>query len=228
MIAPNLSAPNHGPSIAVPPALAPSSPRLILASRSPRRALLLRDAGYQFTALEPPFADPPQPKNGAGAVEPEALVIELALAKAQSLAPGLGGTAAVVLGADTVVVATDGTLLGQPADRDDARRMLHMLMGATHRVVTGVALLKRPGAQAPVVFADSTQVRIGPVGDAELSAYLAGGDWRGKAGAYNLGELRGRWPIQVNGDPDTVVGLPMRRLRVRLGELGITPRGCDR
>jgi len=138
----------------------------------------------------------------------------------------------VVLGADTVVVAADGSLLGQPADREDARRMLGALIGRTHRVVTGVALLRvaaganpgaQPGAGEAVTFADSARVRIGPVGAESLAAYLAGDDWRGKAGAYNLAELERRWSIEVRGDPDTVVGLPMRELRQRLADLGITP-----
>jgi septum formation protein len=214
----------------VPSGSAVSPPLLILASRSPRRASLLRAAGYPFTALDPPFIDPPQPRTAGPATDPQALVVDLALAKAHSLASSpaalecLGRGAVVLLAADTVVVAADGTWLGQPADRDDAARMLHTLLGATHRVATGVALLALPGPAAPVVFADTAQVQIGPVAAAEVAAYLAGADWRGKAGAYNLAELRGRWPIQVRGDPDTVVGLPMRRLRPILRDLGITPK----
>jgi septum formation protein len=214
----------------VPANSAASPPLLILASRSPRRAWLLREAGYPCAVLDPPFIDPPQPLATGLTTDLEKIVVDLALAKAHSLASSpaalerLGRGAVVLLAADTVVVAADGTLLGQPADRDDAARMLHALLGATHRVVTGVALLALPGPGAPVVFADTAQVQIGPVAAAEVAAYLAGDAWRGKAGAYNLAELRDRWPIQVRGDPDTVVGLPMRRLQPILRDLGITPK----
>jgi septum formation protein len=220
----------------VPPGPEPACAFLILASRSPRRAGLLREAGYAFTAVDPPFNDPPQPACAEAGVtqDPEALAAGLAVAKARSAAGdaevlrAAARGAAVVLGADTVVVAADAALLGQPADRDDARRMLTALIGRTHRVVTAVALLRLaapPGARAEdlITLVDSAEVRIGPVGEAELSAYLAGGDWRGKAGAYNLAQLQAHWPFEVAGDPGTVVGLPMRKLRAPLRDLGINP-----
>ena len=120
-------------------------PLLVLASRSPRRARLLRDAGYRFEQIDPPFNDPAQPAPSLSA-SPQALATSLALAKARSVVSSrnLRDCAAdadpIILAADTVVVAPNGQLLGQPTTRDQAASMLQSLIAATHQVVTGVAL----------------------------------------------------------------------------------------
>jgi septum formation protein len=224
----------------LPPSDTP--PRLILASRSPRRALLLRDAGYTFTQADPPFDDPPQPDKTA---DPAALAMELALAKARSVADhdrAAQREPTIVLGADTVVVAPDGLLLGQPADRTDAERMLRLLLGRFHEVISAVALVMvstrvqadpgghpraHPGAGARTLV-DHARVRFGPISEPALASYLDGGEWRGKAGAYNLSELQNNWAFEVIGDPETVVGLPMAKLRPILAELGLTPAQAQR
>ena len=169
------------------------SATLILASRSARRAQLLRDAGYQFEQVRPPFADPPSPSDGQ-ADSGARLAGELATQKALSALklkelrdrPGL-----VVLGADTLCVTHDGRLLGQPIDREEARRMIRGLLGRSHRVLTGIALL-RDGELAATIT-DEAEVRFGRLDDDLLNAYLAGETWRGKAGGYKP-EFRIRGP----------------------------------
>jgi septum formation protein len=126
-----------------------------------------------------------------------------------------------VLGADTVVVK-DGDVIGQPRDADEARAITHRLRRGEHRVVTAVALarLHRDEARAtrdarPRVrwLIDTARVRVGDIPDTEIDAYIAGGGWSGKAGAYNFAERQSAgWPIECRDDPTTVMGLPMRRL----------------
>jgi len=202
-------------------------PRLILASQSPRRAQLLRDAGYTFIQQSPPFADPDQPPEHLphSLHEAEQYATTLALQKAQSLAPhlSLDSGPALILAADTLCVTTEGELIGKPRDRDDARAMLTSFANSVHAVVTGVALLGAGLEDArPVTFADTAHVSIGDLTDALLEPYLTSGGWQGKAGAYNLFDRQADgWPITVQGDRATVVGLPMGKLVERLACAGI-------
>ena len=238
---------------------------IVLASRSTRRALLLREAGYRFMQLAPPFHDPPQPlacsAGGEAHPPPHVVAMDLALRKAQSLqtlllkrsassspdlSPGVppdwlsnqgthpGGEWSlrgdeyhlsqhdVILGADTVVVASDGELLGQPRDQDQARQILRRLIDTTHRVVTAVALVS-PTEDRSEVFSDEARVHLGPVADGVLDAYLRSGQWCGKAGGYNLMELQGDWPFFVVDDPTTVIGLPMKKLGEHLSHWPVSP-----
>ena len=189
------------------------TPTIILASRSPRRAALLASAGYRFVQANPPFDDPPQPQLGSGQT-PQSLVQELAVRKARSLINNKdlpSNQSALILAADTVLIAPNHTLLGQPQDRQDAQRMLSLLINATHQVHTGVALVDRIG-QRSHEFTDTAVVQLGHVTDAQLTAYLDTQQWQGKAGGYNLFDLLDHWPFTVTGDPTTVVGLPMQKL----------------
>ena len=196
-------------------------PRLILASRSPRRAQLLREAGFSFTQADPPFDDPPQPAGGLGQTA-EDLAGQLAGQKAVSLR-GHGPTGSVILAADTICVGTDDELIGQPRDRADAERMIRHFMHQTHGVVTGVALLA-DGMDTPQILADRTDVTLGTLSDVQLEVYLDSGGWRGKAGGYNLFDRQAEgWPLTVEGDDTTVVGLPMKKLVSALKALGILP-----
>ncbi len=189
--------------------------RLILASQSPRRAQLLCEAGFVFEQMEPPFADPDQPDPHH---DPAGFAASLALQKAQSLRAVLTGQA-VVLAADTVCVDEGGNLLGKPRDRADAARMLRLLIGGRQRVLTGVAILS-PGGHAEN-FTDEAVVCCGAVGEAQLQTALDAGGWQGKAGGYNLSDLRAAgWPLTVQGDETTVVGLPMRRVAGALARMG--------
>lgn len=216
--------------------------RIILASRSPRRAQLLAEAGYRWVQVDPPFADPPQPpRQLADRQHIIELACELARCKAQSLlhsdgfAPQAGD---VLISADTIVIAGDGELLGQPENADDAERMLKLLLGRTHQVVTGVAMVcfdrgattistalpstsrVSPSSTSPLIepFADVAKVTMGATTPTWLQQYIQAGHWHGKAGGYNLTELSDI-EIKVEGDPTTVVGLPMQQIIARLSTL---------
>jgi len=202
---------------------------IILASRSPRRAALLAGAGYRFVQADPPFDDPPQPRLGSGET-PQALAQGLAAQKARSLINNQdlpSGQNTLILAADTVLVAPDDTLLGQPCDRQGAQRMLTLLINATHRVHTGVALVD-PVGQRSHEFTDTAGVQLGHVTATQLTAYLDTQQWQGKAGGYNLFDLQDHWPFTVTGDPTTVVGLPMRKLARYLAAWPDTPQGTEK
>jgi septum formation protein len=193
---------------------------MLLASRSPRRRSLLEQAGI------PHFADDPGVDDGLlrpGAVPPTHWVASLAYLKAAAGLARRPDHQGLVLGADTVCVA-EGRILGQPRDEADAERMLRMFEGRSHDVLTGIALLV-PGADGRTsrhLFTDAAVVRVSSLGPRRIGEYLATGRWRGKAGAYNLEDrLAAGWPIEFDGDPTTVVGLPMRRLIPRLRRLGV-------
>lgn len=189
------------------------APPLILASQSPRRALLLAEAGVAFEQRSPPFADPDQPPGHLRGDEAEAYAASLAEQKARSMAEVLTGSA-LILAADTICVDDRGALVGKPRDRAHALAMLRSFIETEHRVLTGVSLLRVGGDEHAIEsFADVAAVRFGSVGQAGLDAYLETDDWQGKAGGYNLFDRQAAgWPIEVEGDPTTVVGLPMRRL----------------
>lgn len=181
---------------------------LILASTSPRRAALLRDAGIAFTQRDPAWSDPAQPPPG----DAEQVAIATARRKALSVEVAPDD---VVLASDTLIVYPDGvTLAGTPTTRDEARTMIKSFLNADHDVVTAVGL--RQGERIEC-FADRATVSVGHVDDGVLEAYLQTGAWRDKAGGYNLFDRRDAgWPITVHGDETTVVGLPMRRLAAML------------
>lgn len=186
-------------------------PRIHLASRSARRRQILGEAGIEHTCGEPGLDDG---ELEPGDVSPEHWVIALAYLKARTAArdrpPG-----EIVLGADTVVVFK-GRIIGQPKDGADAERIIRLLAGADHDVVTGVALVD-PASNRRDVFIDRAEVTVGAIPDEEITRYIAGGGWRGKAGAYNLSERIGAgWPIRFRGDPNTIMGLPLAALMPRL------------
>jgi septum formation protein len=186
--------------------------KLILASASPRRAEILRDAGFAFDAVPAPVDEAPRPGETPGE-----RVARLAEAKARAVAEQARGEA-VVVGADTEVVL-DGEVLGKPASADDARRMLKLLGGRTHEVVTGLAVLALPEGTLRVER-ETTRVTFAPLTDAELEDYVASGEPFDKAGAYAIQGRGGRYVTRVEGCYFNVVGLPLARLYRLLGELG--------
>lgn len=193
-----------------------SARRLWLASSSPRRRLLLEEAGFRFEIL-PARVDDAQLRIPKG-VTPEQWTASLAVLKARAAAERLPQPArdGVVLAADTTVVKNDA-VIGQPADEADARRILALLSDGSHDVVTGVAILCGDRRRA---FADTARVTVGPLEQGVVERYVKSGLWRGKAGAYNLAErLDDGWPISYEGDPGTIMGLPMRRLAPMLREM---------
>lgn len=199
--------------------------KLIMASRSDSRGQLLREGGYEFDQLLPPFNDPVWPDETAGD-KVETLAVNLAEKKALSLLETLDlsrSPQAVILAGDTICIDPAGRLVGQPSDSDHARQMIASFVNTSHQVITAVALVGA-GWSNPVKMFDAATVRFGPIGVADIKAYIVAGDWRGKAGGYNLFErLDHGWPITVDGDPTTVVGLPMEKLRPLLAQCGVLP-----
>ena len=196
---------------------------LVLASASPRRQDLLRNAGISF-AVQPAQVDE-TPLNGESARDcAERLSRQKAL-EVWRRRPG-----DVVLGADTVVVV-DETILGKPADAEDAARMLRVLSGRIHLVITGVCVVRAaasfdvPGltdvtAEIKTV-SETTLVTMSEIPEEEIRAYVATGEPMDKAGAYAIQGMASRWIPRIEGDYSNVVGLPVamvyRMLRNSLG-----------
>ena len=183
-------------------------PRVVLASRSPRRRGLLHEAGIQHAAEHPGFDDAAlQPGN----VRPEQWVSSLAYLKAW--AKSQETDAEVIIGADTACIL-DGRLIGTPTSAAEAEAMIRAFLSRPHDVVTGVAIIdRRGGGQDRHLFAERATVRMGRLTDAQIASYIASNEWEGKAGAYNLRErIEAGWPIEYDGDPTTIMGLPMRAL----------------
>jgi septum formation protein len=171
----------------------------VLASTSPRRLALLREAGYLFTAVDPG-------EDGPGiSPDPATRVLEHAEYKARSGARQAPDR--LVLASDTLVWCAD-EFLPKPVDRADADRMLSLLESREHQVWTGVCLLQAVGGQM-WSEATSARVRFGQIPSAEREAYLVGSEWSDKAGAYAIQGTAGRWCELIEGDYNTVVGLPL-------------------
>ncbi len=183
--------------------------RLILASSSPRRSLLLRERGFEPEVVRPRIDDAELAKPAQ--VSPLVWVSALAYLKGRAVLDALTDAGKpVVLAADTVVVK-GGRVIGQPRDAAHARAIIETLEDGSHTVATGVAILGI--AEARVLLLDSARVSVGRIGPEKIEEYVESGDWQGKAGAYNLVERIGAgWPITYEGDPGTIMGLPMEIL----------------
>jgi septum formation protein len=188
---------------------------LLLASASPRRRELLLNAGFVFEVLSVPVAEDPLPGES-----PAALVHRLAALKARAaftaaqLDPRFASLPAhdplLVLGADTIVTVDD-QILGKPASPSDARRMLRLLSGRTHQVLTAVCVLAGAPEQtvAEETATESTAVTFASLSDDEIAAYVATGEPMDKAGAYAIQGYAGRWIPRIRGCYFNVVGLPI-------------------
>jgi len=190
--------------------------RLILASASPRRRELLTQAGYVFDVEPAEIDETPHAQETPGAY-----VQRLAEEKAQAV---LAKHAAfhgklIVLGADTTVVC-GGEILAKPESAADARRMLRLLSGRTHQVLTGVAAATREGVVSAV---ESTEVVFAEIPEAELERYCATAEPLDKAGAYGIQGYAARWIPRIEGDYFNVMGLPIARV-VRVMEQSLTLR----
>lgn len=190
---------------------------LILASASPRRRELLSQAGFEFEvhpahldedvrAGEDPLSYVVRlAREKAEAVFRDIMHLDRAGAKAQLTAEDGRGNPLVVLGADTTV-ELDGQILGKPQDAADATRMLRMLSGRTHRVMTGVSLVTSRGVQVAV---EVTGVTFLTLSDEEVADYVATGEPMDKAGAYAIQGSAARWIPRIEGCYFNVVGLPL-------------------
>jgi septum formation protein len=184
---------------------------LVLASASPRRLELLAQIGLEPDAIDPADIDE-TPEMGETA---RRLALRLARAKAAAVASRHPD--AFVLAADTVV-AVGRRLLGKPADQADAARMLALVSGRAHRVLSAVAAVA-PGGRAGARLSE-TRVRFKRLTVAETAGYLASGEWAGKAGAYAVQGRAGAFVAALNGSYTGVVGLPLHETVALLTGLG--------
>ncbi len=180
---------------------------LVLASASPRRKELLTQAGYQFKVVPANI-----PEERYQNEDPTAFVTRLAREKAQSVFDQLNRDVPkdplLVLGADTIVVINE-EVLGKPQDAADATRMLQLLSGHTHQVITGVCLISNDKTE---VAAETTAVTMREISEEEIAAYIATGEPMDKAGAYAIQGYAARWIPRIEGCYFNVVGLPLARV----------------
>jgi len=186
---------------------------LVLASGSPRRQELLRSAGISFEVQPADIPENALPGEAAKDCA-ERLARDKALAVASQRPHDF------ILGADTVVVV-DGQILGKPTDAADAARMLRLLSGREHQVITGVCLVV---SAQPSVASETTLVTVSEITEKDIAGYVASGEPMDKAGAYAIQGLASRWILRIEGDYSNVVGLPvalvLRMLRERASEIG--------
>ena len=184
----------------------PLTLRIILASRSPRRAELLSAAGFEFDVHAVEIDETPRPGEPAAAYV-ERLAIEKAQAVFEELMDKPEGLSPhdQVLGADTTVVL-DGRILGKPEDRADAIAMLTALGGRAHDVLTGVAIVSAAGVRSGV---EHTRVWFAAVTDEDIRRYVDSGQPMDKAGAYGIQGLASRFIPRIEGSYTNVVGLPV-------------------
>ena len=179
---------------------------LLLASASPRRRDLMTHAGFVFQLDSIPVAEERQPRE-----DPMHFAQRLAREKADVVYRArvenydASGEPLLVLGADTIVVC-DEEVLGKPVDDDDAARMLRILSGRTHQVITGVCVISSAGVE---VAAESTWVTMLTISDEEIRSYIATGEPKDKAGAYAIQGQASRWIPRIAGCYFNVVGLPV-------------------
>jgi len=177
---------------------------LVLASASPRRKELLTQAGYKFQAVTSSV-----PEERRENEDPTTFVTRLAQEKAQFVFDQLHcyppEDKLLVLGADTIVVTSD-EILGKPRDAEDAARMLRLLSGRDHLVITGVCLISEASTE---IAAETTSVTMRKLSDDEIAEYIATGEPMDKAGAYAIQGHAARWIPRIEGCYFNVVGLPL-------------------
>jgi septum formation protein len=192
--------------------MAQARPELVLASASPRRLDLLAQIGLEPDRIDPTDID----ETPQGDYEPPRR-LALRLAREKAAAAAARSPEAYVLAADTVV-ALGRRLLGKAEDEAEARAWLGRLSGRAHRVFTGVAVLA-PGGRSGARLAEA-RVHFKRLTDAEVDAYIAAGEWRGKAGAYGIQGRAGAFVTAIEGSYSAIVGLPLYETRALLDGLG--------
>jgi septum formation protein len=183
---------------------------LVLASASPRRQELLRAAGIPFEVQPADIIEDPLPDESAKACAER-------LAREKALAVSRHSPKDAILGADTIVVI-DNQILNKPVNAADAARMLRMLSGREHQVITGVCLVA--GGQC-TVRSETTSVTMSAISEREIADYIATGEPMDKAGAYAIQGIASRWIPRIDGDYSNVVGLPVALVWKMLREQGV-------
>ena len=192
--------------------------KIILASGSPRRKELLEQIGVSFEIVK---------AEGEEVITmeiPSEAVKELSRQKAREVAAKTDGD--VIIGADTVV-AVSGRILGKPKDAGDAVRMLKMLQGKEHEVLTGVTLILKESEQE-ICFAEATKVHVYPMTEEQIRSYVESGEPMDKAGAYGIQGRFAAYVSGIEGDYNTVVGLPVGRLYQEALAAGIDLTACGK
>jgi septum formation protein len=184
--------------------------KLILASRSPRRAAILKREKVEFVVRIPPDVE-----GGEVSSDPAEHVLSLSRAKAESVADGVEN--AIVLGADTIVVL-DGEILGKPQDKESAFSTLKKLSGKTHRVYTGITLVDKYNGEVASDY-DVTEVKFNPLDDQKIRDYIATEEPMDKAGAYGIQGMGGFLVDSIQGSLDNVIGLPTGKLKEMLAKI---------
>ncbi|MBL9141407.1 MAG: Maf-like protein [Phycisphaerae bacterium] len=205
-------------------------PAAILASGSPRRALILQRAGVKAQIVLPALDDADAPTDMR---DPCAHVMSLAWFKARlvlgQISQGqVSGDPSKLprwlIAADTMCVL-DGRILGKASDAQELRGMLRSFQGRAHEVVTGVCIVDRTSGGRRLFF-DSASVHLGELNAGEVDRYADSNEWQGKAGGYNYQDrLEAGWPLRCDGDPETVMGLPSRLVLPAIGAAPIRPKG---
>lgn len=191
--------------------------KIILASNSPRRRELMTQAGFCFQVL-PADGNVETPYDPEKFASPAEFVSREALLKAQNVARRFPEEDLVVIGCDTVAVCA-GEILGKPADRADAERMLRLLSGSEHEVISGLCLINPALPDETLVESVVTRLVMDPLSDEDLQAYLDSNQWQGKAGAFGYQDGIS-WLHILSGTESNVVGLPIERLEELLKPKG--------
>jgi septum formation protein len=192
---------------------------IYLASTSPRRRDLLRRLGLRFQVMTPVASEEPDALGLKAGSAPARYTVACAKAKALSVAERTG--TGFVIGVDTVVVC-GMQILGKPRSKAEARKMLNMLSGRTHSVVSGVAIVRMPGRKV-LSASETTEVSFRQLGEDEIEQYIAGPEPYDKAGAYGIQEQAGIFVSRVSGCLLNVVGLPVPLLLGLLSKAGWRP-----
>ncbi|MBI1826828.1 MAG: septum formation protein Maf [Planctomycetes bacterium] len=183
--------------------------RFVLASGSPRRAQLLRDAGYLYDVMAAPHEEPSGFPPHMIPVKQTEFLSRFKAESVAKLAPGR-----LILAADTIAALGD-RVFGKPFDRSDAERILRTMCGTTHDVITAVTLLDAATGSQKTIH-DITRVTMRRISDFRLDDYLASEAWRGKAGAYGIQDHDDPFVEHIDGSFTNVMGLPMEKVQVLL------------
>jgi len=192
--------------------------RLVLASTSPRRRQILALLGVPFEVIAPEFAE-----EISSHLSADQEVVEFALGKAQSVATKY--PASIVIGSDTMIELS-GEKIGKPTDREDARRMLRLLSGETHRILTSVAIVDHGGPGLKEI--ETVAVEMRGYTEAEIENYLNLGESDDKAGAYSIQGRGSALVKSISGDYLAAVGMPLRRVARYLESRGLSVVDIDR
>lgn len=200
--------------------------KIILASQSPRRSELMKQAGYEFEIIASNM------EEVITKTEPEAVVEELSFQKADNVLNmilksvdlslmAFGGLSLMVIGADTIV-CNNGNILGKPKNHNEAYNMIDSIQGNTHQVYTGVTAIVYDfdtKARRHITFNDCTQVHLYPMSSQEINDYINTGDCYDKAGGYGIQSNFAVYVKEISGDYNNVVGLPISKLYHELQKL---------